>query len=88
MLILTRLETMKISDIMEFVKAGWNLLKTRRGSHHKREQPTKIVKVTTAFNMNIQVKVEKVTKAGHPNDDVAPGTLNSIFKQADLKGEG
>ncbi|HUT03613.1 MAG TPA: type II toxin-antitoxin system HicA family toxin [bacterium] len=23
--------------------------------------------------------------SGHPNDDLAPGTLNSIFKQAGLK---
>ncbi|MHC1713614.1 MAG: type II toxin-antitoxin system HicA family toxin [Solidesulfovibrio sp.] len=26
-----------------------------------------------------------VTVAGHPNDDLAPGTLNSILKQAGLK---
>lgn len=26
-----------------------------------------------------------ITIAGHPNDDLAKGTLNSIFKQAGLK---
>ncbi len=25
--------------------------------------------------------------AGHPGDDLAPGTLNSILKQAKLKGD-
>jgi predicted RNA binding protein YcfA (HicA-like mRNA interferase family) len=26
----------------------------------------------------------RVTIAGHSNDDLAPGTLNSVFKQAQL----
>jgi predicted RNA binding protein YcfA (HicA-like mRNA interferase family) len=30
-------------------------------------------------------KVGRVTVAGKPSDDVAPGTLNSILKQAGLK---
>jgi predicted RNA binding protein YcfA (HicA-like mRNA interferase family) len=30
-------------------------------------------------------KTGRVTIAGHPNDDLAPGTLNSILKQARLK---
>jgi predicted RNA binding protein YcfA (HicA-like mRNA interferase family) len=30
-------------------------------------------------------KPGRVTIAGHPNDDLAPGTLNSILKQARLK---
>jgi predicted RNA binding protein YcfA (HicA-like mRNA interferase family) len=29
----------------------------------------------------------RVTVAGKPSDDLAPGTLNSIFKQAQLKKE-
>jgi len=29
----------------------------------------------------------RVTVAGHPNDDLAPMTLNSILKQAHLKRE-
>jgi predicted RNA binding protein YcfA (HicA-like mRNA interferase family) len=30
-------------------------------------------------------KPGRVTVAGKPNDDLAPGTLNSIWKQAGLK---
>jgi predicted RNA binding protein YcfA (HicA-like mRNA interferase family) len=33
-------------------------------------------------------KKGRVTIAGHPGDDLAPGTLNSIFKQAGLKKAG
>jgi hypothetical protein len=31
-------------------------------------------------------KPGRVTNAGHPSDDLAPGTQNSILKQAGLKG--
>jgi predicted RNA binding protein YcfA (HicA-like mRNA interferase family) len=31
------------------------------------------------------VKPGRVTIAGHPNDDFAPGTLNSILKQARIR---
>ena len=31
------------------------------------------------------MKQGRVTIAGHPNDDLAPGTLNSTLKQAKLK---
>ena len=31
-------------------------------------------------------KAGRVTIAGHPSDDLAPGTYNSILKQAGLKG--
>jgi predicted RNA binding protein YcfA (HicA-like mRNA interferase family) len=30
-------------------------------------------------------KPGRVTIAGHPGDDLAPGTLNSVLKQAKLK---
>jgi len=30
-------------------------------------------------------KTGRVTIVGHPNHDLAPGTLNSILKQAQLK---
>jgi hypothetical protein len=36
-------------------------------------------------NSSIQPKPGWVTLAGKPSDDLAPGTLNSIFKQAGLK---
>ncbi|ABQ24813.1 YcfA family protein [Geotalea uraniireducens Rf4] len=51
---------------------GWYLVATR-GSHRQYKHMS---------------KVGRVTIAGHPGDDVSPGTLNSIRKQAQLeKGE-
>ena len=49
---------------------GWYLAATR-GSHHQFKHP---------------LKSGRVTVPGKPNDDLAPGTLNSILKQAQLKG--
>jgi predicted RNA binding protein YcfA (HicA-like mRNA interferase family) len=48
---------------------GWFLVRTR-GSHRVYKHPT---------------KKGAVTVAGKPNDDAAPGTFNSILKQAGLK---
>lgn len=48
---------------------GWYLAR-QRGSHQQYKHPT---------------KRGLVTVAGKPNDDLAPGTLNSILKQAELK---
>jgi len=48
---------------------GWTIVHTR-GSHRQFKHPR---------------KRGRVTVAGHPNDDLAPGTLNSILKQAGLK---
>ncbi len=50
---------------------GWCLVATR-GSHRQFKHP---------------FKPGRVTVAGHPGDDLAPGTLNSILKQAQLKGK-
>ncbi|MBN2488780.1 MAG: type II toxin-antitoxin system HicA family toxin [Methanosarcinaceae archaeon] len=61
---------MKIRDVIKIIKAdGWYLVKTK-GSHQQYKHHT---------------KQGRVTIAGHPNDDLASGTLNSILKQADLK---
>jgi predicted RNA binding protein YcfA (HicA-like mRNA interferase family) len=49
---------------------GWILVATR-GSHRQFEHP---------------VKTGRVTVAGKDSDDLAPGTFNSILKQAKLKG--
>ncbi|MDP3024658.1 MAG: type II toxin-antitoxin system HicA family toxin [candidate division Zixibacteria bacterium] len=63
---------MKVRDIIKLIeKNGWYLIATK-GSHRQYKHPT---------------KVGRVTIAGHPNDDLAPGTLNSIFKQARMKEE-
>jgi predicted RNA binding protein YcfA (HicA-like mRNA interferase family) len=58
---------MKIRDIIGVIEAeGWYLVETK-GSHRQYKHP----------------KIRgRVTIAGHPNDDLAPGTLNSILKQA------
>jgi predicted RNA binding protein YcfA (HicA-like mRNA interferase family) len=48
---------------------GWYLV-AQKGSHRQYKHPT---------------KPGRVTVAGHMKDDLAPGTLNSILKQADLK---
>ena len=49
---------------------GWTHVATR-GSHRQFEHPT---------------KSGRVTVAGKDSDDLAPGTFNSILKQAKLKG--
>jgi predicted RNA binding protein YcfA (HicA-like mRNA interferase family) len=61
---------MKVSEVLRMLKDdGWVLVGTR-GSHRQFKHPT---------------KVSRVTVAGKPSDDLAPGTLNSILKQPDLK---
>jgi len=61
---------MKVRDIIKLIEAdGWYQIDIK-GSHRQYKHAT---------------KTGRVTIAGHPNDDVAPGTLNSILKQARLK---
>lgn len=61
---------MKIRDIVKQLEAdGWAQVR-QRGSHRQFKHPT---------------KPGLVTVAGKPNDDLAPGTLNSVLKQAGLK---
>jgi predicted RNA binding protein YcfA (HicA-like mRNA interferase family) len=40
----------------------------------------------TLIASRVDTKPGVVTVAGKPSDDLAPGTLKSIFKQAGLKG--
>jgi predicted RNA binding protein YcfA (HicA-like mRNA interferase family) len=62
---------MKVRDVIKRIKKdGWYLVATE-GSHRQYKHP---------------VKVGRVTVPGKPGDDLAPGTLNSILKQAQLKG--
>jgi predicted RNA binding protein YcfA (HicA-like mRNA interferase family) len=68
---------MKIRDVIKLIEEdGWYLVVTK-GSHRQYKHPT---------------KAGRVTIAGHLNDDLATGTLNSVFKQAQLerpeKGKG
>ncbi len=61
---------MKVGEVVRILMDdGWFLVATR-GSHRQFKHPT---------------KPGRVTIAGKPSDDLAPGTLNSILKQARLK---
>jgi len=60
----------KVRDVLRLLEEdGWYLIRTK-GSHRQYKHPT---------------KTGLVTLPGKPGDDLAPGTLNSIFKQAGLK---
>ena len=61
---------MKVSEMLWLLDDdGWFLVATR-GSHRQFKHAA---------------KVGRVTVSGKPGDDLAPGTLNSILKQAGLK---
>ena len=61
---------MKVRDIIKMIEDdGWYIVATR-GSHRQYKH---------------HIKPGRVTIAGNLNHDVAPGTLNSILKQAKLK---
>jgi predicted RNA binding protein YcfA (HicA-like mRNA interferase family) len=61
---------MKVRDLIRKLEVdGWRHVRTR-GSHRQ---------------FNHSEKRGVVTVPGKPNDDLAPGTLNNILKQAGLK---
>jgi predicted RNA binding protein YcfA (HicA-like mRNA interferase family) len=61
---------MKVSALLRLLRDdGWFLIAVR-GSHRQFRHAT---------------KPGRVTVPGKPSDDLAPGTLNSILKQAGLK---
>jgi predicted RNA binding protein YcfA (HicA-like mRNA interferase family) len=61
---------MKVREAIRLIEDdGWYLVATR-GSHRQYKHPT---------------KPGRVTIAGKPSDDLAPGTRNSILKQGGLK---
>ena len=61
---------MKAREAIQLIEAdGWYLVATK-GSHRQFKHPA---------------KPGRVTIAGKSSDDLAPGTLNSILKQAGLK---
>ncbi len=60
----------KVRDAIKLIqKNGWHIIR-QKGSHKQFAHPT---------------KKGLVTIAGKPNHDLAPGTFNSILKQAQLK---
>jgi predicted RNA binding protein YcfA (HicA-like mRNA interferase family) len=64
-----RVPEAKVLVIKLIEQDGWQHNRTR-GSHRQYNHPT---------------RSGVVTISGHPGDEVAPGTLNSILKQAGLK---
>ena len=63
---------MKVRDAIKMLESdGWRLLVTR-GSHRQFKHPS---------------KPGRVTVAGKPSDDIPPGTLSSILKQAGYRNE-
>jgi predicted RNA binding protein YcfA (HicA-like mRNA interferase family) len=61
---------MKVRDVIRLIEQdGWFLVGTR-GSHRQYKHATKLGRVTIA---------------GKPSEDMAPGTFNSVLKQAGLK---
>jgi len=60
----------KVRDVVKRIeKDGWFVVRTK-GSHRQFKHKT---------------KKGLVTLAGKPSDELAPGTLNSVLKQAGLK---
>ena len=60
----------KVREVLRMLdEDGWVLVATK-GSHRQFKHPS---------------KAGRVTVAGKPSDDLAPGTLNSILKQAGLR---
>jgi predicted RNA binding protein YcfA (HicA-like mRNA interferase family) len=63
---------MKVRDVIDKIEAdGWYVI-VMKGSHRQYKHPS---------------KPGRVTVAGHPSHELAPGTLSSIMKQAQLKRE-
>ena len=61
---------MKVRELVRLLERdGWSLVRTR-GSHRQYKHPT---------------KAGLVTVPGSPGDELAPGTLNSVLKQAGLR---
>ncbi len=61
---------MTVREIQRIIEDdGWVMI-AQKGSHRQYKHPT---------------KPGRVTIAGHPKDDLAPGTKNSILRQAGLK---
>jgi predicted RNA binding protein YcfA (HicA-like mRNA interferase family) len=63
---------LKVRDVIKRIEAdGWHLIATR-GSHRQYKHPT---------------KKGRVTVAGKLSDDMAAGTLKSVWLQAQISGD-
>ncbi len=63
---------MKVKDVIRLLEGEGCFLVATHGSHRQYKHP---------------VRPGRVTVAGKPSDDLAPGTLNSILKQSGLKDQ-
>ena len=61
---------MKVRDVIRLLEADDWYLAATRGSHRQFKHPA---------------KPGRVTVAGKPGDDLAPGTLKSIWRQSQLR---
>ena len=59
----------KVKEIIRYIENGGWYLVAQKGSHRQFKHPTKIGRVTVPGNLN---------------DDLPPGTANSILRQAGL----
>ncbi len=64
---------MNVRDVLDLLQEdGWYLVR-QRGSHRQ---------------FKYSSKQGRVTVAGHPRDDIPPGTLSNILRQAGLRHGG
>ncbi|MCF7962788.1 MAG: type II toxin-antitoxin system HicA family toxin [Pirellula sp.] len=61
---------MTVREVLRIIEDNGWIMVAQKGSHRQYKHPT---------------KTGRVTVAGHPKDDLAPGTMNSILRQAGLK---
>ena len=62
---------MKVREVLRLLRAdGWYIIKSGGSSHRQLKHPT---------------KRGRVTVAGHEGADIPPGTLKSIWRQAQLE---
>ena len=64
---------MKVSQVLRILQADGRRVIATRGSHRRFKHPS---------------EPGRVTVPGKPSDDLAPGTPDSIFKQAGLRHRG
>ncbi|MBF0548787.1 MAG: type II toxin-antitoxin system HicA family toxin [Candidatus Riflebacteria bacterium] len=64
---------MKVREVIKMIEDdGWEMV-ARKGTNHRQ--------------FKHKIKPGRVTISGNPGDEFGPGTLNSILKQARLKGK-
>ena len=65
-----KIPQMKVRDVIKLIEAdGWYVA-VMKGSHRQYKHAN---------------KPGRFTIAGHPSDEMSPGTLNSVLKQSQLK---